>query len=357
MQKFQFVKGFFKRLGFVKSLLLIIFLFVLCFCSFNCNLVLYGLRQGYGQLHMVSSAVDIDTLLADKDYPDSLKNKLLLIKEIRKFAVDSLTMKESENYTVVYDTEGLPASYVVQACQPYSLKRYLWNFPVVGKLPYKGFFDKEDAEKELQKLADQGYDVRIVNPGGWSTLGWFKDPVLSDMLNRSEASLAELIIHELTHSTIFVKDNSELNENIAEYCGERGAELFLKNKYGDTSSVLNNYIITINRNDRISTFWLLAAKNLDSLYKSPGFCSINDTVEKNRIKRQAINSSIANLDTLGFVSPVYINKLKSGNINNTFFTGFLTYRNKRASLIRECDSLFAGDFLKHLDYLKSEYGK
>ena len=86
------------------------------------------------------------------------------------------------------------------------------------------------ADKEMELLKEAGYDVGMRTVGGWSTLGWFKDPILSNMLNRSYGDLANLIIHELVHATIFVKDSVEFNENLASFIGDQGAKLFLKRK-------------------------------------------------------------------------------------------------------------------------------
>ncbi|MBO4773051.1 MAG: aminopeptidase, partial [Bacteroidales bacterium] len=168
------------------KILLGILAILILLVAFNYKLVRYGIEQGLGQLEMVRNAVPIDDLLADPEYPDSLKQKLLLIKEIRRYAIDSLHLKDSKNYNAVYDLKGRPTAYVVQACEKYRIKKYLWKFPVVGKLPYKGFFDEEDAKKEVAWLEKQGYDTRIALPSGWSTMGWFTDPVLSTMLRRSE---------------------------------------------------------------------------------------------------------------------------------------------------------------------------
>ena len=117
--------------------------------------------------------------------------------------------------------------WVVMACEPFALKPKEWKFPIIGSVPYKGFFKKERAEALKAELEKEGWDVMVRNPGGWSTLGWFTDPILSKMLMRSEGDLANLIIHEMSHATIFVKDSVEFNENLATFIGDRGAELFL----------------------------------------------------------------------------------------------------------------------------------
>jgi len=326
--------------------------------AINYKLISYGIQQGLGQLEMVRNAVPIDDLLADPEYPDSLKQKLILIKEIRRFAIDSLHLKDSKNYNAVYDLKGRPTAYVVQACEKYRIKKYLWKFPVVGKLPYKGFFEEEDAKKEVAMLEKQGFDTRIAHPSGWSTMGWFTDPVLSTMLRRSEGELAELIIHELTHSTVFVKDNSELNENIADYVGENGAKCYLASKYGDTSMVLFNYSAAIADNERLANYFLYGARKLDSMYVSNDFVALPDS-QKDSCKKAMFRDIIDHVDTVGVVV-INTSRLKDGrlkNINNTFFTGYMTYYNRKDSLRMECQRDFNGDFMSHLESFKKRWGR
>lgn len=330
-------------------------LLILAACNFG--LLKYAAQQGLGQLRMVRDAVPIDTLLNDPEYPDSLKTKLLLIKEIRKFAIDSLGLHDSPNYNAVYDLKGKPTAYVVQAAERFRVKKYLWKFPVVGALPYKGYFDEADAKREQVALMEQGLDTRIVNPAGWSTLGWFKDPVLSSMLRRDEAGLAELIIHELTHSTIFIKDNSELNENIADYVGENGAKCYLASKYGDSSAVLQRYVCSISDNERLADYFLLGAHQLDSMYCTDAFLSLGDSAKYAR-KCEFIRQIVENVDTVSF-SVINPQRLKDGrlrDINNTFFTSYMTYYNHKESLRSECVAQHGGDFMAHLKALKNKYG-
>ncbi len=333
---------------------LVLVIVLLC----NCRIIAYGIKQGIGQLRIAHGAVPIDELLEDPEYPDSLKTKLLLIKDIRRFAIDSLGMKDSKNYNSVYDLKGKPAAYVVQACEKYRIKKYLWKFPIVGKLPYKGFFSEKDAQKEARKLEDEGYDVRIANPSGWSTMGWFNDPVLSSMLRRREGGLSELIIHELTHSTIFVKDDSELNENIADYVGEYGTRYYLSSKYGDSSEYVLRYNAFIADGEILANHFIRGARYLDSLYTSEAFVNMPDA-EKDQLKSQAINRIISEVDSLPLrvMDPEMMKQRRLKDVNNTFFTGYITYHNRKADLIKECNEKFGGDFMKHFADLKSKYGK
>ncbi len=127
--------------------------------------------------------------------------------------------------------------WVVLACEPFQLKPKEWKFPILGdRFPTKVFLRRSSGYRLKQDdLKRKDGMLSFRNPGGWSTLGWFTDPILSKMLMRSEGDLANLIIHEMSHATIFVKDSVEFNENLATFIGDRGTEQFLIDKYGDTS--------------------------------------------------------------------------------------------------------------------------
>ena len=198
--------------------------------AFNLDLLEYGIGQLRGQMTILAEARPIDEVLEDPTFPDSLKTKIHLIQEVRQFAVEELELVDSKNYTTIYDQKGRDVLWNVSACEPYELKPYKWSFPILGSFSYKGFFDLEKARQERGVLDSLGLDTNIRAVGAWSTLGWFQDPILSNMLYRKEGDLAELIIHELTHATIFVKDSLTFNENLASFIGTEGAKLFLEKK-------------------------------------------------------------------------------------------------------------------------------
>jgi len=220
----------------------LLFVPLLIFFAVNHELCGYGLRQLKGQLNLVINSREIVDVLGDSQVPDSIKVKLRLIHEIREFAFDSLGLTRNENYTTYFDQRGQRLMYVVTASERYRLKPQVWHFPVIGAVGYKGFFREDLAKLEAERLKAQGYDVHIGGASGWSTLGWLKDPVLSQMLMLEEGDLAELIIHELLHGTIYIPDNTEWNENFATFVGEEGAKLFLKSKYGPSSKQELEYL-------------------------------------------------------------------------------------------------------------------
>ncbi len=300
------------------------------FCLLNVSLITYGMRMLKGQLTIVTEAREFSEVYADPEVSDSIKAKLRLIDEIKQFAYDSIGLKKSDNYTSFYDQKGQRLMYVVTAAEPFELKAHLWHFPFLGDVPYKGFFDEKKAKEEYYRLRMQGLDANIGGASGWSTLGWFRDPVLSSMLKSSEADLAELIIHELTHGTLFVTDSVDYNENLAQFVGVEGAKWFLRNKYGENSEQLQAYLTCMAEVEIKTQFMLSQAKILDSVYKSftPEMTSTQKQSEKRKhflfIWRRAGQVELKSDST--FAKRVLSKMNSSGN---TVFLQYIRYEAKQ----------------------------
>jgi len=157
------------------------------------------------------------------------------VDDIRRFAMEELGLKASKNYTRYVEIDRDYLAAIVSACAADSFTRHEWRFPVVGTVPYKGFFNPKDAQKEAAKLKSEGLDVWIRPVDAFSTLGWFRDPLYSYMKDYTDYQLADLIIHELLHATVFVKGRVEFNEQLAEFVGTEGARLYIKNRFGEGS--------------------------------------------------------------------------------------------------------------------------
>lgn len=334
----------------------IILLPVFIFCLFNAGLVTYGLRMAKGQFDIVWNAEPIADVLEDPALDEKVKSKLELIQRIRQFAFDSIGLKPVDNYTTYFDQKGQRLLYVVTASERFELRAYQWHFPYLGDVPYKGFFEEEKAKEEADRLRLQGLDVDIGGASGWSTLGWFKDPVLSSMLNRSEGDLAELIIHELTHGTIFVKDSVDYNENLAQFVGVEGAKWFLSSEYGEESSQLHKYLASLNDEEVRTDFMLQQSRFLDSTYKS--FSPQADVLSKEWRKRMTF-LQIANRakklelksDT-GFAQRLEQRMAKSGN---TLFLSYIRYEGKQDEFSHEFNQL-GNDLREFVAVMKLRYG-
>ncbi|RMG75934.1 MAG: aminopeptidase [Bacteroidetes bacterium] len=342
----------------MKRILYIVFAGLLLVLSWNCNLLIYGVRQGIGQAKILWKSVPVEKVVKDSQIPDSVKQKLVLIQEIKKYTEDSLGFKPTKNYTTFYDQQNKPLLWVVTACPHFSLEEYKWKFPFVGNVGYIGFFKKELAVKEAAKLRKKQYDVAIDEVNAWSTLGWFKDPVLSSMLSKPEGELCNLVIHELTHTTVYFKGNNDLSENLATFVGHQGTLRFLSYKYGKKSHEYNTYLQKHNDVTKISLHILRGANRLDSLYKSEWFQKA-DSLQKQQLKRNLIKEVISQIDTLQLYHPesFYNLQSKADSINNAFFAGFKMYRAAQPQI----DSIFrnhcGSNIKKLIEYYQNNYGE
>lgn len=338
----------------IRKILLALLALLIIGVIWNWSLVRYAGEQGIGQARIIWNARPASELMKDPGFPDSLKMRLRWIEEIRAYGIDSLGLKDTENYKTVYDQHGEEIMWVVMACEPFQLKPKMWDFPIIGTVPYKGYFDRAKAVAEGKELENQGFDVSVRNPGGWSTLGWFTDPILTGMLERSEGDLASLIIHEMVHATLWVKDSVDFNENLATFIGDTAAYLFLAQKYGVKSRAYMDYLHDDRDYYTYSNHMLRGAKSLDSLYGT--LKETDPLTEKKERKRKLIQQIVSSLDTLklyGTRSPSQ--RFKNHLPNNTYFMSFRHYQSKLNSFKSEMKEKFPGDLKGYLKYLAAKY--
>jgi predicted aminopeptidase len=322
------------------------------------ELIMYGIGQGMGQMKLIWNAKTPEKFLLEGNYPDSIKvfykKRLDLIQAIKQFAIDSLGLRASASYTKIYDQQRKPILWAVTASEPYELKAYEWSYGFLGKMPYKGYFDSTKSQNLAEELKQKGYDVNIYEPAAWSTLGWFNDPILSSMLHWSEGGLASLIIHEMTHSTIWISGNVEYNENLADFVGDYGAKLFLGAHFGKQSKQYSDFINSEPNSLRFYAHFLRGAEKLDSLYKN--FAPNATKAEKNRQKTALIRQIIDKLDTLALPNrKAYLKRFQKELPNNAYFMNFRRYRSQQNQFEQEFKTQFKANFKKYLTYLKQKY--
>ena len=208
---------------------------ILLGASFVCS-GCYTVKQGTTMLGYLNRAVPLEEIAKSETASDDDRRFVQQVEDIRRFATVELGLKESKNYTRFVELDRNYLAAIVSASAKDSFTRHQWWFPVIGRVPYKGFFNPEDARKERAKLEKKDLDVWIRGVDAFSTLGWFKDPLYSYMKNYSQRELAELIIHELLHATVYLKNHSQFNEELAEFVGTEGARLYMESRQADDDS-------------------------------------------------------------------------------------------------------------------------
>ncbi|MCL2185154.1 MAG: aminopeptidase [Treponema sp.] len=258
----------------ILPLSLVVFVLVVCLFLTGC----YTVKQGVTYLGYLSKAIPLEKS-DDEDF-------IRLVAEIRTFAMEELGLTNSKNYTSFVRIDRNYLASVVSASAKDSFRRYEWNYPVVGRMPYKGFFNIKDAQKERAKLEKKDLDVWIRGVDAFSSLGWFKDPLFSYMREYSPSRLADLIIHELVHSTVFIKGQVKFNEELAQFIGSEGALLFMEKRYGLDSDEYNEMLKSEQNSNNYVAFIQELIAELETLYSGD-----SDREEKLIRKEQIINDA------------------------------------------------------------------
>jgi len=300
----------------------------------------YEIKSATEYLRILSKARPIEEVLADPATDARTRAFLERCTEIRVFAIEDLGMRGGGSYESYADPGRDHIADVVQACAALSFERYLWNYAFVGKLPYKGFFERAQAEAEAARLRARGLDVIVRPVDAFSTLGFLEDPLWSFMASYGEADLAELIIHELTHATAFRRGREDFNEELASFTGERGARAFIEAKYGADSPQARALAADRASAQAFRDFLAETASRLEALYGSGAGETELRTGKAAIIAERAAEwrAWVAVADPEGPYA-----RFDMGSVNNAYLDLFRLYHGEEELYARGCDQVFDGD--------------
>jgi predicted aminopeptidase len=226
----------------------------------------YLARAAWEEGKILRGRRPIARLAQDSTLDPATRAKLQLVLEARAFARDSLRLPAKDAFTQFTQLESDTLVLVLSGARKDRLEGKSWWFPVVGRVPYKGFFDVAAAQRAERELAAEGYDTYLRPAAAFSTLGWFNDPLLSTTLVADSVDLVNTVIHELTHNRYYAKDGAVFNESFANFVGARGAERFFLAR-GDSTSAKRS----VDRwaDDRLlAAYWARLYTALDSAFKA-----------------------------------------------------------------------------------------
>ena len=198
----------------------------------------YVTTQGYHLVAQQLNARSVERWEGDDTITEEEADLFRRVEAIREYAHATLELAAGRNYTTYLRIEGDHLVDVVSAAGELSFERKEWWFPFFGRFPYKGFYRRRPAERLARRLRDDGWDVIIRPVEAFSTLGYFRDPLISFMADYDDARLSELIIHEMAHATLWISSEAQFNEEFATFVGRTGARDYLTARHGPDSPEL-----------------------------------------------------------------------------------------------------------------------
>ena len=219
------------------------------------------------ELELLTKAEPVAVSLASGRLSAGQEQRLRLFAEVKAFGA-TLGLRATRNYST-YSRTWERRIWNLSAAPPLSFASHTWTFPIVGRVPYLGFFSDMDVAVERSKLEGEGYEVAVREVGAFSTLGWFRDPILPTMLTWDEARIAETVSHELAHATLWIPGSVDFNESFASVVGETAGGRYLVHKYGEGSEPVRD-ARDRDHDWRIFQMLLLGLyEDLDVLYRDP----------------------------------------------------------------------------------------
>lgn len=195
-----------------------------------CTTLGYYAQAAGGHLKLMRAREPIADLLADESLDDGLRHRLETLLEAREFAVSALALPDTDSYRTYVETGRRAVTWNVVAAEEFSVRPYIWCFPIAGCVSYRGYYAEADAREYADEFRRQGYDVSIGGASAYSTLGWFDDPVLDTMLRGPDTRYVGTLFHEMAHQLLYVSDDSSFNEAYASFVEEAGVRQWLRSR-------------------------------------------------------------------------------------------------------------------------------
>lgn len=292
---------------------------LLCTVSFSgCYLI----KQGVYLLNYQIHAKPVERIRQAQDLTPQEERLFTEVDKIRRYAFDSIGLHSNNNYTRYIATKNDHVLTMLCAADSLSFHQKKWCYPFFGCFPLRSYFDGQDAAKAAQKLAAQGYEIYLGGVDGFSTLGIFSDPLYSFMANYSIFSLAQLIFHEQTHATIYLKNQVQFSEQLASFVGRVGALNYIESTYGKDSPYYEGALELIQDHQAYLQLLRTLYRELTGIYES------DKSKAQKRAMKQACIDSVKELVSTGyhtlFVSERY-RGIENLSFNNAFLAVCMTY--------------------------------
>jgi len=272
----------------------------------------YLSRGAWEEAKILSRREPISEIVARPGTPPATRAKLKLVLDARKYAKDSLALRVNDSFTTYSRLDSDTLVLLLSAAYRDTLKAYTWWFPVVGRVPYKGYFDFEEAIRTAQEMEQEGFDTYLRPADAFSTLGFFNDPLLSTTLKSDSLTLANTVIHEVTHNTFYAAGEAAFNESFAMFVGARGAAAFFRAR--EQEEAATRVEARWEDDKLLARFWASVIASLDSAYAAhpeskAARIAARDTVYQ-RTRVRLLNEIAPSLKT---INPAYAQRVALDN--------------------------------------------
>ncbi|MFP3947728.1 MAG: aminopeptidase [Gemmatimonadota bacterium] len=250
---------------------------------------IYVVKAGIAEARILAGRRPIPEVLLDTATQEDVQGKLAYVWEARRFAADSLGLRVGDQYTSYTRLSRDTLALVLSAAPVDALEPVTWWFPIVGRLPYRAYFDDQEAHEEQRSLEEEGYDTYLRPTAAFSTLGWFSDPLLSTVLRAETVSVVETVYHELAHTHLFVPGHVRFNESFATFVGSVGSIAFFCGREGGGPRSVKCLRAKSSWSDlqRFSRFLDEVVAELEALYAEPEVHREELVTRKTRIMEDA----------------------------------------------------------------------
>lgn len=301
------------------------------FCSFvglflfsSCAKIAYLAEQGHGQFSLLTNSRLNSEVLKDKTIDENHKRKIRLIEKYKSHFYKFYEKESTDIYSKTTFLENEAVTYLVIASAFNEVRAKKECFPIMGCFPYLGFYKKQSARIHASNLEQKDYVTYTRPVYAYSTLGYFTDNILSSFFKYDDYALGELTFHELFHTIFFIKNEVELNENLANYFGKEMAI-----GYFELDEIAKAKLVKKRSdNKKITKEIVKFANDLDSKYKE--LVPKNKKIAKEILIDYKVNTFIPRV--LELCLELKISKKKcfaaKQNWNNASLAAYKTYENK-----------------------------
>ncbi len=274
----------------------------------------YLARAGWEEAWILLRRRAITRIVKDTSVAPARRAKLGVVLAARAYAADSLGLDAGTSFTTYSALRRDTLVLVLSAAYRDRLEFHRWWFPIVGRVPYKGWFNFDAAKRAEEEFRENGFDTELRPASAFSTLGWFNDPLLSTTLRADSLHLANTVIHELLHNEYYASGQAEFNESFANFVGARGSAEFFR-KRGSAAAAAEAEARW--RDEKVlAAFWRRLYLDIDSVFKAHPGDSARHTrlVLRDSVYRVAKNQLVFRLGpALRTVSPRYMERLRLDN--------------------------------------------